>query len=173
MSKLVIINHVKEGVHYANQYKLYPSIVDFIQQHHGTSLVYYFYQQAVKDKIEAKDDTPIEEEIYRYPGPKPQSKETAVVMLADAVEAAVRSINEINPSKIKNMVYQVFEDKFRDGQLNESDLTLKEIDGLSYEEISRAMRISLNKVKIWLFRARQKLKKKMPKFYPKGANYDL
>jgi putative nucleotidyltransferase with HDIG domain len=124
LSKLVILNHVKDGVELAEKAHLSPRIVDFIQQHHGTSLIHYFYQRALEDNT-AGDAS---EEDYRYPGPKPQSKETAIVMLADAVEGATRSLEEHTPVKIEETVRKVVNNKFIDAQLDECDLTLREIE---------------------------------------------
>ena len=125
ISRLVIMNHVKEGVELARKYKLNAKIIDFIPQHHGTSLMHYFYCKALED---ADDETSIKEENYRYPGPRPQSRETAIVLLADSVEAATRSLDETNPIKIEEVVRKIINNKFIDGQLDECNLTLKEID---------------------------------------------
>jgi putative nucleotidyltransferase with HDIG domain len=124
MSRLVILNHIKEGVEIASKNKLSPKLIDFIQQHHGTSLIYYFYQKAL-----VGDDTgSVSEENYRYPGPKPQTKETAIVMLADSVEGATRALDEHTPMRISEMVRKVINNKFIDGQLDECSLTLREIE---------------------------------------------
>lgn len=128
MSRLVILNHVKEGIELGKKYKLNPMILDFIPQHHGTGLMHYFYQKALE---EAKDHESMKEENFRYPGPKPQSRETAIVMLADSVEGATRSIDEPNPAKIGDVVRKVINNKFIDGQLDECNLTLKEIERIS------------------------------------------
>ncbi|MCU0665913.1 MAG: HDIG domain-containing protein [Candidatus Omnitrophica bacterium] len=125
ISKLVIMNHVKEGVELAQKYHLNPRIIDFIQQHHGSSLVYYFYRRAIENQEEEKN---IEEDGFRYPGPKPGSKETAIVMLADSVEAASRCLKEPTPAKIEELVHKIINNKFIDGQLDECELTLKEIE---------------------------------------------
>ena len=124
MSKLVIINHVKEGEALAKSYRLNPAIVDFIRQHHGTSLVYYFYRRA----LEKEDKDQISEEGFRYPGPKPRSKETAIVLLADSAEAATRGLKEPTPSRIEQEVHKIVNNKFIDGQLDECDLTLKDLE---------------------------------------------
>ncbi len=128
MSRLVILNHVKEGIDLGKKYKLNPMILDFIPQHHGTGLIHYFYQKALE---EAKDQESVKEENFRYPGPKPQNRETAIVMLADSVEGATRSIEEPNPVKIGDVVRRVINNKFIDGQLDECNLTLKEIERIS------------------------------------------
>ncbi len=128
MSKLVIINHVKEGASLAKRYRLNPRIIDFIAQHHGTSLVYYFYRRALEN---GKEDQEVSEQGFRYPGPKPKSKETAIVLLADSVEAATRALKETTPNKIEQEVYQIINNKFIDGQLDECELTLKDLEKIS------------------------------------------
>lgn len=128
MSKIIIMNHVKEGVELAKKFKLNPPLVDFIMQHHGTSLVYYFYRRALET---LEDDQGIKEEGFRYPGPKPDSKETAIVLLADSVEAATRALKNPSPPKIEEAVHKVINNKFIDAQLDECDLTLKDIEKIS------------------------------------------
>ncbi|MCD4779603.1 MAG: HDIG domain-containing protein [Candidatus Omnitrophica bacterium] len=128
MSRLVILNHVKDGIEVAKKNKVNPVIMDFIKQHHGTSLIYYFYQKALE---EAQDGEVVIEENFRYPGPKPQTRETAIVLLADSVEGAVRSLDEANPNRIEETVKKIINNKFIDGQLDECNLTLKEIDRIS------------------------------------------
>lgn len=126
MSKLIIINHVKEGVEIAKKYHLNPRIIDFIQQHHGKALVYYFYHRAK----ELEPETEHEEE-YRYLGPRPQSKETAIVALADTVEALSRTLEEPTPSRIEEMVREVVRKRFMEGELDESNLTLKDLEKIT------------------------------------------
>ncbi|MDD5633982.1 MAG: HDIG domain-containing protein, partial [Candidatus Omnitrophica bacterium] len=128
MSALIIAKHVKEGEEMAIKYKLNKTMVDFITQHHGNSLIYYFYQKAVQN---AGDDTALKEEDFRYPGPKPQTKESAIIMLADSVEASSRALTEPTPASIRNLVKKIINNKFIDGQLDECDLTLKDIDKIA------------------------------------------
>ncbi|MDD5109183.1 MAG: HDIG domain-containing protein [Candidatus Omnitrophica bacterium] len=128
MSKLIIMNHVKEGLELAKKYRLSPILWDFIQQHHGNSLVYYFYRKALEGK---EEDQEITEEGFRYPGPKPTTRETAIVLLADSVEAATRSLKNPTPDKIEEMVHKIINNKFIDGQLDECELTLKDIEKIS------------------------------------------
>jgi putative nucleotidyltransferase with HDIG domain len=123
MSGMIIVSHVKEGVEIAKQNKLPQSIIDIIQQHHGTSLMTYFYQKA---KEQGTDTSPSEED-YRYPGPKPQSRVAALVMMADAVEAASRVLTDPTPARIASLVDRVINHIFLDGQLDECELTLKDI----------------------------------------------
>ncbi|MCM8797543.1 MAG: HDIG domain-containing protein, partial [Candidatus Omnitrophica bacterium] len=128
MSRLVIMNHVREGMEMAKKYKINPAILDFIQQHHGKSLVYYFYRRALE---ELEEDQEIKEEGFRYPGPKPNTKETAIVLLADSVEAATRALKNPAPVKIEEVVRRVINNKFIDGQLDECELTLKDLEKIS------------------------------------------
>jgi hypothetical protein len=128
MSRLIITSHIKEGVELAQRYKLNPVIIEFIQQHHGTSMIYYFYRRAMED---AELDEKVQEEGFRYPGPKPQRKEIAIVLLADAVEAACRSLLEPTHERIKELVRKIINNKFIDGQLDECDLTLRDIEMIS------------------------------------------
>lgn len=128
MSKLVIMNHVKEGVELAKKYKLNPQLTDFIEQHHGNSLVFYFYRRALEKLDEFGQ---ISQEGFRYPGPKPKTKETAIVLLADSVEAASRTLKEPGAANIEELVHKVINNKFIDGQLDECDLTLKDLEKIS------------------------------------------
>lgn len=128
MSKLIIMNHIKEGIELAKKYKLAPPLINFISQHHGNSLVYYFYRRALED-LEA--DQQIREEGFRYPWPKPNTKETAIVLLADSVEAATRTLSYQTPSTIEEVVHKIINNKFIDGQLDECDLTLKDLEKIA------------------------------------------
>jgi putative nucleotidyltransferase with HDIG domain len=128
MSTLVIIAHVKDGADLARQNRLPESIVDFIQQHHGTTLVEYFYRQANQKKAqEDPDGGVLDETSFRYPGPKPQTREAGVLMLADAVESASRVLKEPTPSRIENLVEEISMKRLLDGQFDESGLTLEEV----------------------------------------------
>jgi hypothetical protein len=128
MSKLIIMNHVKVGAELARKYKLNPRIIDFILQHHGSSLVYYFYRRALEN---LEEDQEIKEEGFRYPGPKPNTKETAIVLLADSVEAATRALKDPDRTKIEEVVHKIVNNKFIDGQLDECDLTLKNLEKIA------------------------------------------
>jgi len=123
MSSMIIVNHIKEGVESAKQYKLPQPILDIIQQHHGTSLMTYFYQKAKEQKT---DVLPSEDE-YRYPGPKPQTRVAALIMMADAVEAASRVLTDPTPARIASLVDRIINHIFLDGQIDECELTLKDI----------------------------------------------
>ncbi len=124
LSTLIITSHVKDGVDLAKEYKLPMAIKDIIEQHHGVSLVKYFYI-TMKNTSENPDE--VKEEDFRYPGPIPSSKEAAIVMLADGVEAAVRSINNPTKEKIEEMVSNIIKGRLNDGQLDNCDLTLKDL----------------------------------------------
>ncbi len=126
MSKLIIFNHVKEGVELAKKYHINPQIINFIRQHHGKTLVYYFYHRAKEIEPEGKH-----EEEYKYPGPKPQSKEIAIVALADSVEAISRTVSEPNPARIEEMIREVVKKRFMEGELDESNLTLKDLEKIT------------------------------------------
>lgn len=128
MSSLILISHIKDGVELAKKYKLQPGLVDFILEHHGTDLIRYFYTKA-KEK-EFPDIHSFKEDHFRYPGPKPQSKETAIVMLADSVEAASRTLTDPTPSRIQGLVGKIINEKFVNGQLDECDLTLKDLHNI-------------------------------------------
>lgn len=123
LSKMVITSHTKDGVELAKEYGLPQVIIDFIQQHHGEGLAGHFYKQAVD--IEGKEN--VQEEQFRYPGPKPLMKETAILMLADAVESAVRSLKNPSQEQIENMINKIITERLNDGQLSDSPLTLKDI----------------------------------------------
>lgn len=123
MSSMIIGSHVKEGIELSAQHKLPQSIIDIIQQHHGTSLMTYFYQKA-KDRVSG--DHPSEDE-YRYPGPKPQTRVAALVMMADAVEASSRVLTDPTPARIAALVDRIINHIFLEGQLDECELTLKDI----------------------------------------------
>lgn len=128
MSALIITNHSKDGVELARKHNLNNAIIDFITQHHGTSLIYYFYQRALE---KVKSEKELEEEEFRYPGPKPQIKETAIVLLADSVEASSRMLSDPTPARIRGLVQKIINNKFIDGQLDECDLTLKDLNKIS------------------------------------------
>jgi len=122
----IIISHVEEGQKIARKYGLPSEIIKFIPMHHGTTLVAYFYGKALKRR--ELRNVEIEESNFRYKGPKPDSKETGIVMLADSVEAAVRSLDEKTPENIEKTVEAIFENRIEDGQLDESNLTFKDIE---------------------------------------------
>jgi putative nucleotidyltransferase with HDIG domain len=132
MSSLILISHVKDGVELAKQQRLGKEIIDTIEQHHGTGLIYYFYEKA-KDQSGKKGgrSSPVEEQDFRYPGPRPQTKEVALVLLADAVEAASRTLVDPTPARIQGMVQKIMNGVFSDGQLDECELTLKDLNQIA------------------------------------------
>ncbi|WP_022664538.1 HD family phosphohydrolase [Desulfospira joergensenii] len=122
MSALILIQHVKKGVELARKHKLGNEVIEGIIQHHGTSLIKYFYNKSLSS---GKDN--VNEEDFRYPGPKPQTREAGIVMLADVVEAAVRALERPTPARIQGRVKGLINDIFADGQLEECELTLKDL----------------------------------------------
>jgi putative nucleotidyltransferase with HDIG domain len=125
MSKTVLIAHVKDGAEMGYRHKLGKAIIDGILQHHGTTLISYFYNKAIEEQNEEIDT--VNEEDFRYPGPKPQFKEAALLMLADSIEAAARSIEEPTPARLTSLVKNIIQNKFLDGQLDQCDLTLRDL----------------------------------------------
>ncbi len=123
MSSMILTSHVKEGTELARQYKLPRLVTDTIQQHHGTSLITYFYQKA----IEQQTGDAVLQENYRYPGPRPQTRVAALVMMADAVEAASRALTDPTPARISALVDRIINNIFLDGQIDDCELTLKDI----------------------------------------------
>ncbi|MBI2838696.1 MAG: HDIG domain-containing protein [Acidobacteria bacterium] len=126
MSALIIANHVKEGLETAARIKLPKPIADCIPQHHGTRLMSYFYTKA-KERQDPRMD-PVKEEDYRHQGPKPQTKEAAIMMLADAVEASARTLQDPSPGKLKNVIKKMLDTIVADGQFDECDINLRELD---------------------------------------------
>lgn len=125
MSSLILIAHVKEGLELAREYRLGPKVNNIIQQHHGTNLISFFYQKAKEqENLEIEQ---VEEGAYRYHGPKPQTKEAGLVMLADAVEAASRTLLQPTPAHLQGLVQRIINNVFTDGQLDECELTLKDL----------------------------------------------
>ncbi|WP_227767506.1 HD family phosphohydrolase [Zhaonella formicivorans] len=127
LSTLIITSHVKDGLELAKENRLPKVIADFIAQHHGTSLISFFYHKALENE---KAET-ISEADFRYEGPKPKSKEAAIVMLADAVEAGVRSLKNPTPGRMEGFVRKVIKEKLEDGQLEECELTFRELDTIA------------------------------------------
>lgn len=127
MSTLVIIAHVKDGAEMARRYQLPRPIIDVIEQHHGTTLVEYFYRQAEKISEESGEPGELGEAAFRYPGPKPQTPEAAVMMLADSVESASRTLREPAPARLESLVESISKKKLDDGQFDECALTLQQL----------------------------------------------
>ena len=161
MSALIIIAHVKDGVDLAMKYKLNPRIIDAILEHHGDSLVAYFYQKCqllkaqeegkVDQGLENAEDLPqVDEENFRYPGPRPRSRETGILSLADAIESASRTLKKPNPMRIRTLVDDIVRARLADGQLDDCPLSMRELTKIreSFSNTLRSMmhsRISYTK----------------------------
>jgi hypothetical protein len=139
MSSLILVSHVKEGIELARGNKLGNKIINIIKQHHGTRLINFFYQKAKEQ--EDREVQEVDERDFRYLGPKPQTKEAGLVMLADAVEAASRTLDDPTPARILGLVQKIINDIFIDGQLDECELTLKDLNA-----IAKSFNIVLNAI---------------------------
>ena len=144
MSALIIASHVKEGIEMGKEIDLPQEIIDVIPQHHGTKLITYFYQKAKERQDPALGE--VTEEEFRYPGPKPQTKEAGIIMIADAVEAASRTLDEPSPARLKGMIRQIIDYIFLDGQLNECDLTLRDLEKIAQSFLRALMGIHHQRV---------------------------
>lgn len=139
MSSLILVSHVKDGIELAKKHKLGGKIIDIIRQHHGTRIINYFYQKAKEQENPGVQE--VDERDFRYLGPKPQTKEAGLVMLADAVEASSHTLENPTPARIQGLVQKIINDIFIDGQLDECELTLKDLN-----EIAKSFNIILNAV---------------------------
>ena len=139
MSSLILANHVKDGFAMAEELKLSPKVRDLIPQHHGTRLMTYFYQKA-KQAADGKERK-VDESDFRYPGPKPQSKEAAILMLADQVEAAARTLQNPSPGQIRGMIRRLIQSTIQDRQFDECDITMKDLDQIlgAFERVITGM----------------------------------
>jgi len=135
----VVTSHVRDGVELAEEYRLPPPIINIIKEHHGTCLIKYFYHQAVTSGGE--DNTPALEYQFRYEGPRPQSKESGIIMLADSAEAASRTLEKPTPGRIRDLLERIVRDRLSDGQLDDCELTFKDL-----EKIIASMTRSLTSV---------------------------
>jgi len=138
MSTLIIVAHVKEGVELARQYNLPQPIVDLIGEHHGTTLVEYFFRRAEERSQADPHGEEVDEQTYRYPGPKPSTRESAVLMLSDAVESASRTLTEPTPARIASLVHDLAMKRLLDGQFDECGLTLEEL-GLIEQSLVKSL----------------------------------
>jgi len=161
MSTLVIINHVKEGMDLAKKLRLPRKIREIIAQHHGNSLVKYFYHKA-KQKYDPEMQK-IGEETYRYPGPPPESKEAALILLADSVEAASRSLKSASRENLKRVIKDIVENHIQDGQLDECDFSLKELRTIATTFLSTLTTVFSPRVEYPGFDFEMKEKKKTEK----------
>lgn len=150
MSALIIIAHVKEGIDLALKYRLNQQIIDVIRQHHGTSIVFYFYKRALDQQEDARqggkimnireEDIPaVSEESFRYPGPKPQTREAAIISLADSIESASRSMDRPTPQKAEQIIRDIMRKRLVEGQLDECDLTVSDL-----KKIAQSFQRTLN-----------------------------
>ncbi len=160
ISKMIITAHPKDGIEIAKEYGLPQVIQNFILQHHGEGLASYFYNQAVKE--EGAEN--VKEEQFRYTGPKPNTKETAILMIADAVESAVRSLKNPTPDEIESMINKIIVERLNDGQLSDSPLTLRDIKTIAstFSRILRGMQHNRIKYQENLAEELQKQKINMP-----------
>ena len=179
MSALVVMAHVKDGVDLAIKHKLNPHIVAVIREHHGTSLIKYFYHRALKlrDEIQAavkegkahEEDIPeVNEESFRYAGPRPRTRESAIISLADSVESASRSLEKPTPKKIDELIDNIFRDRLNDGQLDNAALTLADLAKIkrSFAATLHSMmhtRIEYPKIEEGAEKARQKKTERLKK----------
>lgn len=143
MSSLIISNHVKEGVELARKAKLPEIIIDIIRQHHGDTSISFFYS---KEKEKNPESTLIKED-FSYPGPRPKSKETAIIMLADSVESASRTLSDPTPGKIKSMINSLIDKKLREGQLADTDLTLRDLTRIGEEFLTILIGVHHHRIK--------------------------
>jgi putative nucleotidyltransferase with HDIG domain len=127
MSALIIASHVREGIELARENGLPEKLIDFIPQHHGTTRISFFYDKALRQAAKRPTKEIIQEEDFLYPGPKPQSKELGIVMLADSVEASTRAIEDMTPQKLEHMIDTMIKHRFLEGQLDECDLTMRDL----------------------------------------------
>ena len=140
MSALIIANHVKEGLEVGKTYNLPQRVLDFIPMHHGTTLIEYFYRKAAE--AEDAEQSPVQESEFRYPGPRPNSPEAGILMLADSVEAASRSISEPTHKRLETLIEAIFKARVNDGQLDDTDLTFKDLNQI--KETFLAMLIGIH-----------------------------
>ncbi|HEV8539479.1 MAG TPA: HDIG domain-containing protein, partial [Bacteroidota bacterium] len=127
MSAFIIASHVKDGIQLARDKGLPESVVDFIPQHHGTTRISFFYDKALKQAVRRPPKDTINEGDFRYPGPKPQTKEAGIVMLADTVEASTRTVNDVTPQKLDVSIDTLIKQRFLEEQLDECELTLRDL----------------------------------------------
>ena len=121
----IITGHVEHGAILAKEYKIPDLVAAGITEHHGTTIIQYFYHKALEETTDT--DKVVKEEDFRYKGPKPQSKETAILMLADIIEATSRSMTDTSPESLEEMIHKTIQGRFMEGQFSESDLSIKEL----------------------------------------------
>ena len=181
MSALIIKSHIPEGVELAKEHKLPRVIIDVIRQHHGTGLIHYFYKQAQQqcdvsahnDQHPDEADTPtndecVDESTYRYGGPKPQFKESAIIFFADAIEAASRALPKLNAQSLEELIDTIFEDRLEDGQLDDTPLTFQEIAEIKKSFIFTLLNMAHARTQYPNLRERHKKEHKPPAPAPSG-----
>jgi len=136
-SAAIVMEHVTEGIRMAEEANLPDVLIDFIPEHHGTQEIAYFFERAKKE-AEAEGEEPPDREVYRYPGPRPQRKETAIAMLSDSIESAARVLQDPTPDRVRDLIDSIVNDKIRQGQLDESPLTLREI-GMIKDQLHKVL----------------------------------
>ena len=144
-SAQVIISHVSEGVSMARKAGLPEQFIDIIKEHHGTSLVYYFYAKQLQ--LVGEDESQVDQRDFRYMGPKPRRKESAIIMIADSLEAASRSLDEINEQSLKELLDNIVREKIEDGQFDRSLLTFKELDFVKRAMVKTLVAVGHSRVK--------------------------
>jgi hypothetical protein len=144
MSALIIASHVKEGLEMAKEYNLPPRVLQFIPTHHGTTRIEYFYRRALE---QTDDESNVLESEFRYPGPRPDTKETGILMLADSVEAACRSLDDPTHNRIKSLIDIIFRQHIDDGQLDNTDLTFRDLSTIRETFLSMLMGVYHVRVK--------------------------
>ena len=128
MSAIILKSHIKEGVELAKTYKLPKIIIDVIRQHHGTSVMQYFYKKALL--LKSDENEVVDEKLFRYDGPKPEFKEAAIILLADAIEAASRSLEKCTAQSIRDLIDKIVKDRIETEQLNACKITLQDLDAI-------------------------------------------
>ena len=144
MSALIIASHVKEGLEMGRQYNLPKRVLDFIPMHHGTTRIEYFYRKALE--LQKESDPPVLESEFRYPGPRPDARETGILMLADSVEAASRSLSDPTHKRLETLIDMIFKARIEDGQLDSSDLTFRDLSQI--KETFLAMLLGIYHVRV-------------------------
>jgi len=157
MSCLILTNHVRKGLEFAKEYKLPQEITDFIAEHHGTTVMTFFYNKA----LQQNKDSEIDISTFRYPGPKPRSKEKGIVMLADSVEAASRSLKDPSASRLKGLITSIVSDRFKEFELDECPLTLRDLNKIIN---------SFQTILLGTFHGRVEYPDQNEKFFPKNNN---
>jgi putative nucleotidyltransferase with HDIG domain len=147
LSTLVIIGHVKDGVALAEQYRLPRPVIDFIQQHHGTTLVEYFYREAMRLQEQNGHGSVELEFAFRYPGPRPRSREIGILMLADAIESASRALTAPTPASLSKLVHDILMKRLLDEQFEESGLTLTELHRIEESLTKSLIALYHNRIK--------------------------